>query len=160
MNGPFHTTHTPTVPRPFSMLPLAGRRLLVVEPILDHQSMYAEFLSRAGAEVSVEGDGCRAVERLKQGAVAGNSWDGILISDHLPGLDGWQATRMIRAGGFTGVIVATTDESLADVRHEWMECGADRLLEKPFPLSVLRAIFRLQQADEVKESPTGNKNGV
>ncbi|MFT4264740.1 MAG: response regulator transcription factor [Nocardioides sp.] len=101
--------------------------VLVVEdeaPIADLQRRY---LAREGFGVHVEPDGRRAldaVRRLKPVA--------IVLDVHVPGLDGLEVCRTLRAeGDWTPVVFVTARDEEVD-RLTGLELGADDYLTKPF----------------------------
>jgi CheY-like chemotaxis protein len=86
-----------------------------------------------GYEVEAVGHGLAAVE-----AVAADSYDVILMDCHMPVLDGFDATRRIRAadGGNRPVIIAVTGDGNRD---DCIAAGMDDYLTKPVRPQLLRA---------------------
>ena len=84
------------------------------------------------------GSGAEAVELARAG-----SYDAILMDVHMPGVDGVQATRLIRAGesGKRTPIVAMTAHALEHDRDRFLEAGMDALLTKPFGREELRRLL-------------------
>lgn len=112
------------------------KRLLVVEDE-EHLANGLKFnLEAEGYAVDVEENGEVALDRLTQGS---NGIDLVLLDVMLPGLDGFEVVRRLRAAGsFVPVVMLTarghTDDVLRGFEH-----GADDYLPKPFDLSILLA---------------------
>ncbi|MCS6811688.1 MAG: ATP-binding protein, partial [Tepidimonas sp.] len=85
--------------------PLASvpARVLVVEDHPVNQQVVMRLLQRLGAQVSLAADGAQAL------ALAGQQpFDLVLMDCRLPGMDGWETTRRLRAQGWRGPVVALT----------------------------------------------------
>ncbi|GAA3873482.1 response regulator transcription factor [Saccharothrix violaceirubra] len=108
-------------------------RLLLVED----DAMLAEALSRAlrglGHEVSVAESGERALEFLTRGTA-----DLVLLDVMLPGIDGFEVCRRVRARDAVPVILLTARGDAVDV-VVGLECGADDYVVKPVEPRVLDA---------------------
>ncbi|ONI92933.1 DNA-binding response regulator [Saccharothrix sp. ALI-22-I] len=110
-------------------------RLLLVED----DAMLAEALSRAlrglGHEVAVAATGERALETLvdRRALV-----DLVLLDVMLPGIDGFEVCRRIRAGDTVPVILLTARGDAVDI-VVGLECGADDYVVKPVEPRVLDA---------------------
>ena len=73
----------------------------------------------------------------------------VLMDIGLPGLDGWQASRMLKADPATAAIpvVVLTAEAGPDVRERALAAGADAYLTKPFdPNEMIRVVRELASA--------------
>lgn len=62
---------------------------------------------------------------------AGCQYDVICMDGSMPVLDGYDATRALRAGGYTGLILACTGNALATDQDAFLSSGADAVLVKP-----------------------------
>ena len=118
---------------------LAGLRVLAVEDSPINMAITVHLLSLMGAEVLQATDGelaCRAVQQHLQ---RGERIDLILMDLHMPTMDGFEATRMIRAmqGGEQIAIVALTASALLDQQDQSLEAGMDAFLTKPVRPGVL-----------------------
>jgi len=103
-------------------------RILLVEDNEDNWDMLSRRLQRRGYEVALATDGGQAVTMAQSG-----NPDLILMDMNLPVLDGWSATRAIRAqGGAAHVpIIALTAHALAGDREKALEAGCDDYHTKP-----------------------------
>jgi CheY-like chemotaxis protein len=118
-----------------------GRVLLVEDNAVN--AMVAEaMLSRAGAQVEVVHDGTQAIERARA-----TRFDLILMDCQMPGIDGFEATRAIRAderraGLAPAPIVALTANALEGDRQRSLAAGMDDHLAKPFREDDLAGVLR------------------
>jgi len=116
----------------------AKRRILVVEDNQVNLKVARAFLSRMGFESDEAKDGGTAVRMLEAGAY------GLVLMDcQMPVMDGFEATRRIRAGdaGERNAkipIVALTAAARDTDRDAALETGMDAYLSKPFTYSALR----------------------
>ena len=119
-------------------MPTLSGRILLAEDGVDNQRLLSAFLTRAGAEVVLAGDGLEAIALLL--GEQKQAFDLVLMDMQMPLLDGYLATREARMRGYTGPIVALTAHSLAGERTRCIEAGCDDFLSKP-----------IQRADLVRE---------
>ena len=104
----------------------AGWQVLLVEDNALNQELAQLLLGDAGVRVEVASNGFQALERL-----AGRSYDAVLMDVEMPGLDGLEATRRIRAKGNPVPIIAMTAHALASHRELCLAAGMDDCLTKP-----------------------------
>ena len=102
--------------------------ILVVDDYQDAREMYAEYLQFSGFRVAEAKNGNEAVEQafaLKP--------DLILMDLSLPGMDGWEATRRLKADDSTRriPIVALTGHALAGASEGARKAGCDSFVTKP-----------------------------
>ena len=110
---------------PFELL---SGKILVVEDDILNQNLICRMLEKHGLRGSVAGDGAAAVDMVDH-----QPWDLILMDCQLPGIDGFEATRLIRAGknGRRVPIIALTASSESEVRVACVAAGMDDFLAKP-----------------------------
>jgi CheY-like chemotaxis protein len=91
-------------------------------------------LARKGFEVQIAVDGKEGVEKATSGA-----YDLILMDMSLPEIDGWEATRQLRASQGTEQIpiIALTAHAMAGDREKALEAGCDDYDTKPIELPRL-----------------------
>lgn len=110
-------------------------RLLVVEDDRVNQQVIQLMLGRMGLQCSILGHGAAAVA-----AVATEPWDAIIMDCQLPGMDGYEATRQIRANlpNLRLPIIALTANARAEDRAKCVAAGMDDFLTKPVRSEDLR----------------------
>lgn len=104
-------------------------RILVVEDNPDNRLLLTSLLDQAGFEIREAENGEEALARFQQ-------WRPhfIWIDMRMPVMDGFEATRRIRAlpGGDTVKIVALTASALKEQRQGILEAGCDDVVHKPY----------------------------
>ena len=119
-------------------------RVLLVDDYPDAREMYAEYLDFSGFDVVEASNGQEALQRA---ADAGP--DIILMDLSLPLMDGWEATRRLKADSRTASIpvVALTGHALAGMSDGAKEAGCDAFVTKPcLPEDLVREIRRVLAA--------------
>ncbi|MFL5297825.1 MAG: PAS domain-containing protein [Phenylobacterium sp.] len=124
---------------------LDGMRILVVEDNATNRMIATKLLESLGASVATAADGYLGVEAAAQGG-----FQLILMDVQMPGIDGLEAARRIRALGGPAAetpIVALTANVLAHQRRAYLDAGMDGVVGKPIsPGVLLREIARLSAA--------------
>jgi two-component system cell cycle response regulator DivK len=119
------------------------KRILVVEDNELNREVLTRRLKKAGFESLIAEDGAQAVERAKAELP-----DLILMDMNLPVLDGFDATRMLKASDLTRAIpvIALTALVMPGDRERCLEAGCDDYDGKPvdFPslLSKIQALIK------------------
>jgi signal transduction histidine kinase/DNA-binding response OmpR family regulator len=123
---------------------LRGLSVLLAEDNPTNQLVTRSILSRAGARIDVVSDGAEAVE-----AVRAADYDVILMDVLMPGMDGLDATRAIRAAEPAGQhrrIVGLTATVGPEAERECLAAGMDAYICKPVARDVLlHALAALRQ---------------
>ena len=109
-------------------------KILLVEDNEMNRDMLSRRLSRKGFEIVVAIDGRQGTEMGIQGG-----FDLILMDMSLPEIDGWEATRQIRATpqGATVPIIALTAHAMAGDREKALAAGCNDYDTKPIELPRL-----------------------
>ena len=118
-----------------------AKRILVIEDNREIADLVALHLRDLDAEVKVAYDGSSGLE-----AVLAGDCDLVILDLMLPGVDGLEICRRMRArGGYTPILMLTARSSELD-RVLGLEVGADDYLTKPFSIRELlarvKALFR------------------
>ncbi|OLE97807.1 MAG: two-component system response regulator [Cyanobacteria bacterium 13_1_20CM_4_61_6] len=111
-------------------------KILLVEDNEMNRDMLSRRLERRGYEVVIAVDGAEGVRMAEAEAPAL-----ILMDMSLPVLDGWEATRQIKAAPATGgiPIIALTAHAMSGDREKAIEAGCDDFDTKPVDLPRLLA---------------------
>jgi two-component system, cell cycle response regulator DivK len=122
---------SPTQPAPDATeTPTASKALLVliVDDFADNREMYSQFLEFSGFRVAEAQNGHEALDK----AFALRP-DLIVMDLSLPGLDGWEATRRLKADDRTRAtpVIALTGHALAGHSKGAMDAGCDAFITKP-----------------------------
>ena len=109
-------------------------RVLLVEDNEMNSDMLSRRLTRRGFEVTVAADGQQGVEVARR-----EMPDIILMDMSLPVLDGWGATRILKADEATRsiLLIALTAHAMPGDRDKAIECGCDDYETKPIELARL-----------------------
>jgi PAS domain S-box-containing protein len=115
---------------------LSGARVLLAEDHEINREVACELLRAAGVAVDAAGDGRAAVERAEH-----DRYDLVLLDVRMPGVDGLQATRMLRAlPGYGEVpILAMTANVSDEERDAFRAAGMDGVVPKPIDPDELYA---------------------
>jgi|ERR1700693_150771 len=112
-------------------------RVLIVEDDARIARPVADDLRRQHHVVDVAGDGLRGLEFARSGV-----YDVILLDIMLPGADGVEIARRLRAEGSESLILMLTARAGLDEKVAALDAGADDYLVKPFALEELSARIR------------------
>jgi signal transduction histidine kinase/CheY-like chemotaxis protein len=127
-------------------------RILLVEDNLANQEVTLGMLSVLGCEAEVAGNGQEALD-----AIATREYDLVLMDGHMPVMDGYKATRALRAreretGGKRLTVVALTANAMQGDREFCLAAGMDDYLSKPFTIRKLGETVSKWVSPERKQS--------
>jgi signal transduction histidine kinase/CheY-like chemotaxis protein len=117
-----------------------GIRVLLVEDNAVNARVGAALLGRAGCEVDVARDGSEAIEMLRAGG-----HELVFMDCFMPGIDGYESARRIRASEPAGVhtpIIALTAAAMAEEKQRAFQAGMDDYLTKPVDLAALGRVLQ------------------
>ena len=119
-------------------------RVLLVDDYPDAREMYTEYLQYSGFEVVEAGNGQEALQRAIDATPV------IILMDlSLPVMDGWEATRRLKADQRTASIpvVALTGHALAGISQGAKAAGCDAFITKPcLPEDLVKEIRKILDA--------------
>jgi signal transduction histidine kinase/CheY-like chemotaxis protein len=132
-------TRTTTSLADFSKL-----HVLLVEDNLINQEVMLAILNSLEIKVDVANDGLEALAMLSQTKTS--TFDLILMDCQMPNLDGYEATRRIRAGDAGELyskipIIALTANTMNSEREKCLDAGMNEYLTKPINTDVLKSIL-------------------
>ena len=109
-------------------------KILLVEDNEMNRDMLSRRLERKGYEVAIAVDGQEGIDKAQSG-----DYDLVLMDMSLPEIDGWEATRQLRAQPATEKlpIIALTAHAMAGDREKALEAGCDDYDTKPIEFQRL-----------------------
>ena len=113
--------------------------VLLVDDSEDNREVYAQYLALSGFRVEIAVDGVEAVEK------ASSLRPDVIVMDlAMPRLDGWEATRRIKAAPATSQtpVIALTGNADSDSKRRTLEAGCSGYLTKPCLPDVLVSEIR------------------
>ena len=123
---------------------LAGMRFLVAEDNEINAEILGELLQVEGATCEVTEDGRQVLERFQQAAPG--EFDAILMDVQMPVMNGYDATRAIRALAREDArklpIIAMTANAFAEDEKAALEAGMDAHVTKPIDIELLKRVIR------------------
>lgn len=118
---------------------LAGISILIAEDCPEIQFLLATMLREIGASVDVADNGKEAIEKALNAP-----FDVILMDIQMPLMDGFEATRALRAAGYRKPIIALTAYAMAEERSRTASAGCDVHLTKPIdPDQLFSTVLKL-----------------
>ncbi len=118
---------------------LSGRRVLVAEDNLINQKVVREFLNLSGIIVEIADNGKEALELLQK-----SPFDAVLMDIHMPEMDGFEATRLIRSQArFAELpVIALTAGVTKEEQDKCMASGMNGFVAKPINPKQLVSTLR------------------
>jgi two-component system, cell cycle response regulator DivK len=132
-------------------------RVLLVDDYPDAREMYAEYLDFSGFEVIEAANGMEALQRA-----ADMQPDIVLMDLSLPVMDGWEATRRLKADKRTEHIpvVALTGHALAGISEGAKRAGCDAFVTKPcLPEDLVKEIRKVLDQHAASAAKKGRRSG-
>jgi signal transduction histidine kinase len=134
----------PAVTSPTHEKMLEGVSILVVEDNPFNVMVAQSLLERTGAIVEVASNGAEALEKVKPG-----KYKIILMDLNMPVMDGFEATRNLRARGEKLPIIALTASLPAEVEADVQSAGLTGIVVKPFNPDELFRVIRANLGKEM-----------
>ena len=131
--------------------------VLLVDDYPDAREMYSEYLQFSGFDVVEAANGMEALQ-----SAAEHYPDIILMDLSLPVMDGWEATRRLKADERTASIpvVALTGHALAGISEGAKRAGCDAFVTKPcLPEDLVKEIRRILHEPSAQAARQGRRNG-
>ncbi len=125
-------------------LHLGGKKVLLVEDSEDNQILISHYLSAAGLSVEVARNGREGIEKARR-----QRFDLVVMDIQMPGMDGHEAARRLRAEGFKKPIIALTANAFKEDRDRAFESGFSEYLTKPVNRTLLLRTLDQRLADTV-----------
>lgn len=137
-----------------SVMTRLDAHVLLAEDDSTNQLVASSFLKELGVTSEVVGNGLRALERI----MSGTHFDVVLMDCQMPVMDGYEATRKIRAweaekGRVRIPIVAVTAHALPEERARAAAAGMDGYLTKPLTLESFRGALAERAQERKSDRP-------
>ncbi len=110
---------------------LQNARILVADDNEANRQLMSLRLRKQGAEVVLAADGKEALDHVRQSLEENLKIDAVVMDMQMPVLDGYDAVRELRGGGFTQPIIAVTAYAMSEDREECLAIGCDEFVSKP-----------------------------
>ena len=125
--------------------------VLIVDDVGTNIYVAQGLLSPYGLKVDTAASGYEAIEKIRRGEV----YDIVFMDHMMPGMDGLEATKIIRGMGYAQPIVALTANAVIGQADLFLENGFDDFISKPIDMrrmnAVLNKMVRDKQPPEVVE---------
>jgi two-component system cell cycle response regulator DivK len=131
--------------------------VLLVDDYPDAREMYSEYLQYSGFDVIEAGNGMEALQQAAERAP-----DIILMDLSLPVMDGWEATRRLKADRRTAGIpvVALTGHALAGISEGARRAGCDAFVTKPcLPEDLVKEIRKVLEESGASTAKKTRRSG-
>ena len=119
---------------------MTSRTILIVDDdndlrttLVEQLSLYEEF------DIEQEGTAAKGIQKARQGRV-----DLLVMDVGLPDMDGREAVKLLRKGGFKAPVIMLTGQDSESDTILGLEAGANDYVTKPFRFAVLLARIRAQ----------------
>lgn len=107
--------------------------ILIVDDNLVNQKLAGRIFQRMGYETAVAATGIEAIDAIRV-----TDFDIIMMDIQMPGMDGMEATKIIRAEkGSVPVIIAMTANAMESDRQECLDAGMNDYISKPIKLDEI-----------------------
>lgn len=131
LDSEFTVAHAQLVPQILPQPPqgtgvLSGLNVLIVDDTADNRSLIRKFLELAGAQVQTAEDGASGMQKALSEQI-----DIVLMDIQMPGIDGLQATSLLRQKNFKKPIIALTAHAMNKDRERCLDSGCSEYLAKP-----------------------------
>lgn len=127
-----HMQQQPVQPQVLSDNSIAGMRILLVEDNRMNTLIMTKFLSRWNVVCDTCDSGKEALEKLQE-----TTYELILMDLHMPDMDGFETTTIIRSFNKQVPIFALTADAFAETRIRALACGMNDFIPKPFDPGTL-----------------------
>ena len=133
-------------------------RVLVVDDCSHGRWMICDILRCLGLETESVDCGVAACDAARTSARGGQPFDLVLMDSHMPGMDGYQSTTLLRSKGYRGpIVVLTTPSSLQFRTAEARLAACTGTMSKPITYPMLRDLLRQYLPQEGKKSEESRK---
>jgi CheY-like chemotaxis protein len=126
--------------------------VLLCEDSPDNQILFRRYLEIYGAKVDIADDGAEGLRLL-----AKKDYDVILMDIEMPGLDGYETTRLLRAKNYSQPVIGLSGHALDLERQRALASGFTAYLVKP--ISASKLVEEIQRVLSRSEPLTKDSEG-
>jgi signal transduction histidine kinase/CheY-like chemotaxis protein len=138
--------------------PMPYGNILIVDDVASNLYVAKGLMLPYGLTIETASSGESAIEKIKSGSV----YDIIFMDHMMPGIDGMEATKILRGLNYANPIVALTANAVVGQAEEFLKNGFDAFISKPIDVrqlnSILNKYVRDRQPREVIER--ARKQGI
>ena len=116
---------------------LSSGKVLIVDDVAENLFVAEGLIKLYGLKTDTAESGHEAIEKVR----AGNIYDIIFMDYMMPEMDGIEAVKIIREGGYKHPVVALTANAVTGMKELCLENGFDDFIPKPFDLTELENII-------------------
>jgi PAS domain S-box-containing protein len=127
---------------------LRDRHILVVDDREEFCYLLSRYIEDAEGRADLALNGEDAIKAV-DAAAASDAFDAVVLDIHMPGKDGYEVARALRAKGLQTPIIALTAAVLSGDREKCLEAGCDDVLTKPIDRAALVRVL----AHHAKKTP-------
>ena len=125
---------SPVDPAP-GALPLLDCHILIVDDRKEFCYLISRYIEDAGGRATAVSNGEAAIKAVEQ--ENSDAFHAVILDIQMPGIDGLETTRRLRAKGFRTPIIALTAGAMLSDREKCLRAGCDDYLSKPIERRVL-----------------------
>ena len=129
-------------------------RILLVEDGPDNRKLFGLTLRKAGFLLTEAENGAEGVDAVLEREATAQAFDLILMDMQMPTMDGYEATRRLRAAGIDTPIVALTAHAMSEERERCLQVGCSDFATKPIPRRDLIELTLRNLGRAVGNDPT------
>ncbi len=104
----------------------SGKQILLAEDSKENQILFKIFIESSNANLQIVDNGTDAVKKALN-----DNFDLVLMDIQMPGLDGYEAVKILRSSQYQKKIIALTAHTLKGEKEKCMNAGFDGYLTKP-----------------------------
>ena len=128
-------------------------RVLVVDDCSHGRWMISDILRTLGLETESVDCGRAACDIARTSAKVGKPFDLVIMDSHMPEMDGYQSSSLLRTKGYKGpVVVLTTPSSLTFRTTEARPTACTGTMSKPITYQMLRDLLRQYLPQEPRKT--------
>jgi CheY-like chemotaxis protein len=127
-----------------------GIKILIAEDNIINQKVILGMLGASGIEIQIANNGQEALDMLEND----KDFALVLMDAHMPVMDGFEATRMIRKNpNFEHIpVIALSGDTAADDIKNMLNVGMEAHLEKPLKMDALYDVFYMYTSEKDKKT--------